>query len=396
MRRSLFQGFQFEIILYTLLSLLFTVFTEGGVIGISYLIMRALRNNNAEPSEKIQEYLYSNSKINMTINNLDKPESESGALGNMGRGFYVFTAILLLMIALILFITYFLLLTKKFSTYLEEITKGIYQLSTGDFETRIEVKNDNELTDIAMKLNKMAEDIKTIMDNERKVETKKNDLITNVAHDLRTPLTSIIGYLDLVSNKNMVEEVRSKYIKIAYSKSKRLEKLIDDLFTYTKLDFGELKPVCIEVDIVKMLEQMIEEFYPSFQENNIEHQFIAKERSIRLLADGGLLGRAFANLVGNAIKYGADGKNIIIEVSRDGDTAIVAITNFGEIIPKDALENVFNKFYRVDNSRNLTTGGTGLGLAIAKNIVCMHEGNITVKSDFKGTVFKVGIPIRNS
>jgi signal transduction histidine kinase len=242
---------------------------------------------------------------------------------------------------IILFITYFLLLTKKFITYIKEISEGINQISLGNLENRIEIKNEDEFAFLAEKLNKMADDIKEIMENERRSEYAKNELITSVAHDLRTPLTSIIGYLDLVSSKELAQDTQMKYIGIAYNKSKRLEKLIEDLFTYTKFNFGEVKANYTQVDIVKLLNQLVDEFYPSFSECRLEYEFTTTNPSAVIKADGDLLARAFANLISNAIKYGRDGKNILINLSKEETGVVITITNFGEIIPKEDLERIF-------------------------------------------------------
>jgi signal transduction histidine kinase len=290
---------------------------------------------------------------------------------------------------IVLFITYFLLLTKKFITYIKEMIDGINQISQGNFGNRIEINNEDEFALLADKLNQMADDIKDIMENERRSEYAKNELITSVAHDLRTPLTSIIGYLDLVSSKELPQETQRKYIDIAYNKSKRLEKLIEDLFTYTKFNFGEVKADYTEVDMVKLINQLVDEFYPSFSEYNLEYEFRSVAGSAVIKADGNLLARAFANLISNAIKYGREGKNIIIELRKDETGVVITITNFGDIIPSEDLERIFQRFYRVETSRSSETGGSGLGLAIAQSIIGMHGGSIASRSDENGTVFTV-------
>ncbi len=290
------------------------------------------------------------------------------------------------------FITYFMIFTKKMSLYLKEISNGIDELSTGNFDIRIPLRNDDEFTRIAQDLNRMAVEIKAIMEEERTTENKKNELITNVAHDLRTPLTSIIGYLGLVSKKDLPQDVKEKYVTIAYNKSIRLEKLIEDLFSYTKFEFGEVKLYKEEVDLVKMLYQLLDEFYPSFKENGLEYSFDATVPSAIVSADGDYLARAFANLIGNAIKYGADGKNVNLRLEVKDTEVIITITNFGEVIPKKDIAHIFEKFYRVEYSRNEEHGGTGLGLAIARNIFEMHGGHVKARSGLDGTVFEVVLP----
>lgn len=392
--RNIFKSFRFEIVLYSLFSLICTILLEGVVFGVGSFILYTL-NKSKEKNTAIYKVTEALNEEKLSGSNLsnsfyDSLENKTLGLGKNMMGILIGAAILL---GLVLFITFFLIFTKRFSRYLEEITEGIAKMSCGDFKMRIAIRNDDELTDIAVNLNKMAKEVYTLFENERKSENAKNDLITNVAHDLRTPLTSIIGYLDLVAKKPMEEETKNKYIHIAYDKSKRLEQLIEDLFTYTKLDFGEVKPVCSELDLVKMMEQMYEEFYPSFEENKIQCEFDCRQTSLLIQADGGLLARAFANLISNAIKYGADGKNIVIYVGKEEGFAVVSIKNFGELIPEEALNNIFEKFYRVETSRSTETGGSGLGLTIAKNIIQLHGGSLTARSDFHGTVFEAKLPM---
>ena len=352
MKNNIFKSFRFEIVLYSILSLLYMLLTIAMLhIGI-YLILH----------KSIQE-LKGTSAVIITVVTISA--------------------------GIVLFITYFLLLTKKFITYIDQMIDGINQISLGNFGNRIEISNEDEFAMLAGKLNQMADDIRAIMENERRSEYAKQELITSVAHDLRTPLTSIIGYLDLVSSKELSQETQTKYIKIAYSKSKRLEKLIEDLFTYTKFNFGEVKAEFTEVDIVKLLNQLVDEFYPSFKENKLEYEFSSSVVSAVIMADGNLLARAFANLISNAIKYGSNGSRIILHLMKNDSGIVVTVTNFGVIIPNEDLERIFQRFYRVESSRSSETGGSGLGLAIAHSIVEMHGGTICAKSDAEATVFTV-------
>ena len=270
------------------------------------------------------------------------------------------------------------------------IFSAIQNISEGDLNTAIEVRGDDEFTAMAVNLNKMVGDIRNLMDKEREAERTKNELITNVAHDLRTPLTSIIGYLELLSGKvEIPAEMQKKYIDIAYAKSKRLEKLIEDLFGFTKMNYGKVAMHVSKVDIVKLLSQLLEEFYPSFKDKNLSYELQSNVPGKVITADGNLLARLFDNLINNAIKYGADGKRVLVQIHAEEEVVTVSVTNYGYVIPADELPLLFNKFYRVEQSRSTNTGGTGLGLAIAKNIVDMHGGTIQVTSDLNGTVFTV-------
>ncbi|MGI5947685.1 MAG: sensor histidine kinase [Lachnospiraceae bacterium] len=288
----------------------------------------------------------------------------------------------------------FLILQKRSLDYIRKLYEAMQSISEGNLNTEVEVIGDDEFSSMAASLNQLAQDIRNLMDKERESERTKNELITNVAHDLRTPLTSIIGYLELLSVGNSLPpEMEKKYIDIAYTKAKRLEKLIEELFGFTKLNCGKISMKVGQVDIIKLLSQLLEEFYPSFMEKNLVYELRSNVPAKVITADGNLLARLFDNLINNAIKYGADGKRILVDVEADDEIVTVSVTNFGYVIPEKDLPLLFNKFYRVEHSRSAATGGTGLGLAIAKNIVDMHGGDIHVTSDLNGTVFTVKLKV---
>ena len=296
---------------------------------------------------------------------------------------YVLTGLLVFSVA-------FMILQEPYIRYISRISDAVERISQGNLTTAVDVMGDDEFSSMAANLNKMAQDIQRLMDKEREAERTKNELITNVAHDLRTPLTSIIGYLELLAgNKSIPEDMQHKYIEIAYGKSKRLEKLIEDLFGFTKLNCGRITMHVGQLDIVKLLSQLLEEAYPNFAEKNLSYDLQSNVPAHIITADGNLLARLFENLIGNAIKYGADGKRVLVRVHGQEESVAVSVTNYGYVIPEDELPLIFNKFYRVEQSRSSSTGGTGLGLAIVKEIVDMHGGSINVTSDLNGTVFTV-------
>lgn len=299
------------------------------------------------------------------------------------------------LIGIVIFSVTFLLLQEKSIAYIGRISDAVQNISEGDLNTTIEVLGDDEFSSMAANLNKMVEDIRKLMDKEREAERTKNELITNVAHDLRTPLTSIIGYLELLSGKAapLPPEMQKKYIDIAYSKAKRLEKLIEDLFGFTKLNYGKISMHVSKVDIIKLLGQLLEESYPNFANKNLSYELQSNVPAKIITADGNLLARLFDNLINNAIKYGAEGKRVLVKVAAGAETVQVSVINYGYVIPEAELPLIFDKFYRVEQSRSTHTGGTGLGLAIVKNIVDMHGGSITVKSDLDGTVFTVTLQV---
>ena len=325
-------------------------------------------------------------------------------MGNRGKMLLMVQAIekqhtavvlLYLILGILLFSVTFMILQEPYIRYISRISEAVQNISEGNLNTVIDVIGDDEFSSMAANLNHMAADIKKLMEKERESERTKNELITNVAHDLRTPLTSIIGYLELLAgNQQVPADMQHKYIEIAYGKSRRLQKLIEDLFGFTKLNCGKIAMHVGQIDIVKLLGQLVEEAYPNFVEKGLSYDLQSNVPAKIINADRNLLARLFDNLIGNAIKYGADGKRVLVQIHAESETVTVSVTNYGYVIPADELPLIFNKFYRVEQSRSSSTGGTGLGLAIAKEIVDMHGGTISVASDLNGTVFTVKLQVR--
>ena len=303
--------------------------------------------------------------------------------------------LLFVLVGILIFTIIFLFLQRKTAKDIETLARGVKQISAGDFHTEIAISGEGELAHIAESIRLMEEELSAHIEKERENEQSKTDLITNIAHDLRTPLTSILGYLDLLRNNQMVpEEMKKHYIEIVYNKALRLQKLIEELFGFTKLSYGKLNMNISTLDLVQLLSQLVEESYPNFEKNNLAYDFSANVKSLLIEGDGDLLARLFDNLISNAIKYGAEGKRVLIRLRKEKEAVSVQVLNFGYVIPEKELPLLFDKFYRVEYSRSLSTGGTGLGLAIVKNIVDMHQGNITVQSDMGGTRFTVTLPLK--
>ncbi len=304
--------------------------------------------------------------------------------------------LLFVLLGILIFAAVFLLLQRRTARDIEIIANAVRQISEGDLSTRMELEGEGELTEIAENLNRMEKDIQALIDKERSSEQSKTDLITNVAHDLRTPLTSILGYLDLLrKNRSLPPEMQQKYLDIAYNKSVRLQKLIEELFGFTKLSYGKTSMHIEKVDIVELLAQLLEESYPNFQKNGLSYEFNSNRKSQIIEADGDLLARLFDNLISNAIKYGQEGKRIRVQLRADRELVTVKVINYGYVIPENEQALIFDRFYRTDHSRSNAAGpgGTGLGLAIVKNITEMHHGTVSVSSDLSGTVFTVRLKI---
>lgn len=307
-------------------------------------------------------------------------------------------------ISFIVFVEIFFKLIDFTIEYIRKLRRSIQQVTSGNYGVQCEVEYDDELGSLAANINvlsktllakekeseKLKEKERAALDIERNAERQKNELITNVAHDLRTPLTTIVGYLELIKDDSALsKEDVHKYSGIAYEKSIRLQEMMDDLFEFTKLDNADIKLNKSMINLSGLIMQMTDEFYPSFKDCNITPIVDLPEENIYVQGDGQLLARVFDNLISNALKYGYHNTDLKIEVSGDEKYATVKVINHGDTIASEDIPLLFNKFYRTDSSRNSKTGGTGLGLAITKNIVDLHHGNISVTSDDQITTFIV-------
>lgn len=222
---------------------------------------------------------------------------------------------------------------------------------------------------------------------------RKNDLITYLAHDLKTPLTSVIGYLSLLEEApDLPEKQRAKYVSITLDKAHRLEKLINEFFEITRFNLQQITLEKEMVDLYYMLVQMTDEFYPILSAHGNSASLQADE-TLFVQADPEKLARVFNNILKNAIAYSYPDTTIEIRAKSDGKQVQISFCNQGKTIPKEKLKDIFEKFFRLDEARATNTGGAGLGLAIAKEIVTLHGGSITAESEDGRTVFSVFLPV---
>ena len=287
------------------------------------------------------------------------------------------------------FIVSFIYLTQGKLKYIQDISKGLQAISKGDFEYRVPQKGDDEIGLLAKNINSMADELKKSIYEERRSEKLKNELITNVSHDLRTPLTSVMGYLRLYTEKKYdSDEQAQEYIDIAYKKSISLKELIDDLFEYTKLNNFDIKLDMEVFDINRLARQVIQEIMPVALEKNIKFETNLKDQKFFINADAGKMARVVENIISNAIKYSCSGSRIdVVSFKRDCEV-ILEISNPSDSINDEDLKNIFERFYRIDKSRSGRLGGSGLGLSIAKSIIHLHEGKIWAEyKDSKVSIF---------
>ena len=298
--------------------------------------------------------------------------------------FIIFGTTLIIVLSLL-----YKLLNKIFS-YVFAVSESADKL----FDKNVEYINlPPEMVEVEKKLNHFKTEAIKNERLARENEQKKDELIVYLAHDIKTPLTSMIGYLSLLSEiKDMPQEQRNRYIDIALDKSYRLEYLINELFDVARFNSEKIVLEKEERNLNLILEQIADDFYPTLKEMNKKINFTSDEKTI-LYADPDKLSRVFNNLIKNAVNYSKENTDIDISILNKENQATVKITNKGKQIPKEKLDKIFEKFYRLDSSRTSKTGGSGLGLAIAKEIVELHGGRIYAKSDMKETTFSVILPI---
>lgn len=298
--------------------------------------------------------------------------------------FIIFGTTLIIVLSLL-----YKLLNKIFS-YVFAVSESADKL----FDKNVEYINlPPEMVEVEKKLNHFKTEAIKNERLARENEQKKDELILYLAHDIKTPLTSMIGYLSLLSEiKDMPQEQRNRYIDIALDKSYRLEDLINELFDVARFNSEKIVLEKEEINLNLMLEQIADDFYPTLKEMNKKINFTSDEKTI-LYADPDKLSRVFNNLIKNAVNYSKENTDINISIINKENQVTVNITNKGKQIPKEKLDKIFEKFYRLDSSRTSKTGGSGLGLAIAKEIVELHGGRIYAESDMKETTFCVTLPI---
>jgi signal transduction histidine kinase len=292
-----------------------------------------------------------------------------------------------------LFLVLFFLLSRGTVRQIEELNEAVNQIARGRFEVQVPERTQDELGQLAHNLTLMSRQLKTSIEQERDAARAKNELITSVSHDLRTPLTSVLGYLDLIDGDHYVDEVELRhYVAIAHAKGRQLKRLVDQLFEYTRTSSGGIGARLTTVNLGELMEQLAEEFVPALLSAGMHYRLVVPADKVSAAVDPDLMVRVLENLISNAIRYGGDGRQVDLELSLDGDQRVLKVANHGPRIPEADLPHLFETFYRVEKSRSAETGGAGLGLAIAKNIIDLHHGTITAYNEPNRTVFEIRLP----
>lgn len=289
----------------------------------------------------------------------------------------------------IAFCGYLYFFITRFTRYFNQINRGIDALVQEDED---EIHLSLEMKPIEDKLNTVRQNLKDRAAAAKEAEQRKNELVMYLAHDIRTPLTSVIGYLSLLDEApDMPAEQKAKYVHITLEKAIRLETLVNEFFEITRYNSQYMTLQKETIDLHYMLVQLLDEFYPTLSAQGNTAVLHADE-TITVTGDAIKLARVFNNLLKNAVSYSNRDTEIVVSAGEKDGMVSIAFQNHGQSIPAEKLETLFDKFYRLDEARATDTGGSGLGLSIAKEIVLAHDGTITATSEDDSVTFTVFLP----
>ncbi len=297
----------------------------------------------------------------------------------------MFTVVFVSVLGWVIIFFYYWIRTFR---YLERLIYAAEEL----YESDGLIQLPDEMKEVENLLNEVKLRIKQNERAAKEAEQRKNDLVVYLAHDLKTPLTSIIGYLSLLTEEEGIsEELRQKYLSITLDSAKRLEDLINEFFEITRFNLTHITLEMSRINIKRLLEQIVFEFDPVMREKKLTC-IIDASPDLMIRCDGEKIQRVFDNLLRNAVNYSFPDTEILLSVKENSDNFICVCQNHGKTIPQEKLERIFEQFYRLDAARATRSGGAGLGLAIAKEIVELHGGRIRAESWDEMIRFTVVLP----
>lgn len=302
---------------------------------------------------------------------------------------------IVVLLGIAVFLLVFTLFVNKKVKYIKFLSSEVKVIKDEDFGKTIEVRGQDELAELCSSINNMSLELREKIDNEKKIEQNKNELITNVSHDLRTPLTSILGYVDLLKQNGFEDKEKFvEYISIIDERSKSLNTLINELFEYTKLNSHDIKLNYNTVEIGSLVEQLSGEYSLIFKKEGLELISEIPEEDIFVDIDIQMIVRALENLLINAKKYSVRNSQVLVKLLQESNDIVISVENKVENISQDDLDNLFERFYKVDKARK-TGDSTGLGLSIVKRVVELHKG--IVKAELINGVikFKIILLVKN-
>jgi signal transduction histidine kinase len=289
-----------------------------------------------------------------------------------------------------------LLLFRRLTQRLRGMQDVVADFEQGNFDRRVAVTSRDEIGRLGECFNRMADNLEETMEELRQADRMRRELVANVSHDLRSPIASIQGYLETVSMKDgdLDPKERQRYITTALKNTKRLNTLVSELFELSKLETKQIDPTIESFPLAELVQDVVMQYEPRADEQGIDLRVRMPERHVRVAADIGLVERALSNLIDNAIHYTPEGGEVRVRLDNEQTEVCVEVADTGPGIPEDDLPHIFERFYRVEKSRDRDRGGAGLGLAIAKTILELHDRTLEVESTVgEGTLFRFRLPV---
>ncbi len=285
---------------------------------------------------------------------------------------------------IIVSIILFLLLSRRVIKRIEEMNKNVESIAVGKMTGLAEDKSKDELGNLSRNINTMAEMIRESLQNEK-------NMICNLAHDLRTPITSITGYVELLEKNINLSDQGKEYVDIIYRKSNELSVQVNDLLEYSVLQFRKKEYLMEEVSLSSLLEQVIIDFIPYLEKEKMTFSYIGNNQPHRYKCNQGLMVRLFENLITNSIKYGKSGGKLDISIEEQKENIFITFANYGTVLLQEETSCLFQAFYQGENAKEYKTESKGLGLPICKSILDIHGGTIEVvtKPELKKVIFVI-------
>lgn len=320
--------------------------------------------------------------------NINKHNNYNPLTGNKNQ---IISLIVINIILLLIIIYFFAKWTaRKFTKPINTLNEGMKKITEGNYGNQVYIKKDNELKELANGFNLMSEALKIEKEENQRLQQERNKLILHISHDLKNPLSAVLGYSDILNNYDkLTEEEKQEYLTIININSRRATKIITDLFEFSLLDSMDYKLNMKNVDVNEVLREIVAYYIPELEAKDFNYDFNISEEEYLVNIDEVKFTRAISNLIDNAIKYNEKNTTLSVMSRKFNDRIEIRIFDDGRGINEEIRDKIFEAFVREDKARSSSTEGAGLGLAITKAIIEKHSGSIKLLDNTKGTEYKI-------